>query len=167
MKIILDIEKLNEDKFKYLNEIFDDYDGDDYDSLYSYLSYKQDLEIIIRNYTFISDFSSSIIRLFNDVNEDYNNLNLSYEEKESKQKIILDIERLNKEGHDYLKELFDFPDYYGKNLDALYDCLGDMDDTEVIIINLDELNEQSIRILSVFDDAADDFDNIKLSYEEE
>ena len=97
MKIILDIEKLNEDKFKYLNEIFEGYDGEDYDSLYSYLSYKENLEIVIRNYTFISDFSSSIIRVFNDVNEDYNNLNLSYEEQESKQKIILDIERLNKE----------------------------------------------------------------------
>ena len=29
--------------------------------------------------------------------------------------------------HDYLKELFSLPDYYGRNLDALYDCLTDLD----------------------------------------
>ena len=28
--------------------------------------------------------------------------------------------------HDYLAEVFEFPEYYGKNLDALYDCLGDI-----------------------------------------
>lgn len=28
--------------------------------------------------------------------------------------------------HEYLKEQFGFPDYYGGNLDALYDCLTDL-----------------------------------------
>lgn len=28
--------------------------------------------------------------------------------------------------HDYLRDQFDFPDYYGKNLDALYECLTDI-----------------------------------------
>ena len=27
--------------------------------------------------------------------------------------------------HTYLKKAFDFPAYYGENLDALYDCLTD------------------------------------------
>ena len=27
--------------------------------------------------------------------------------------------------HKILKELFEFPDYYGKNLDAFWDCLTD------------------------------------------
>ena len=35
--------------------------------------------------------------------------------------------------HDYLKELLEFPDYYGKNLDALYDCLTDLNDVEITI----------------------------------
>ena len=28
--------------------------------------------------------------------------------------------------HRHLKKLLDFPDYYGENLDALYDCLTDI-----------------------------------------
>ena len=35
--------------------------------------------------------------------------------------------------HDYLKELLNFPEYYGKNLDALYDCLTEMKDIEITI----------------------------------
>ena len=40
-------------------------------------------------------------------------------------KYILDGKKMvsRKETHQYLKETFGFPDYYGKNLDALYDCL--------------------------------------------
>lgn len=34
--------------------------------------------------------------------------------------------------HGILKTAFDFPDYYGENLDALYDCLTDLrEDTAV------------------------------------
>ena len=41
-----------------------------------------------------------------------------------------------KEIHAYLKEQFGFPDYYGENLDALYDCLTDF--TEDIEIHFKE-----------------------------
>lgn len=41
---------------------------------------------------------------------------------------------LNKQGYDYLKEVFNFPDYFGNNLDALYDCLSDHDDLLIRII---------------------------------
>ena len=35
--------------------------------------------------------------------------------------------------HAYLKETLSFPDYYGGNLDALYDCLTDIgEDTEIL-----------------------------------
>lgn len=33
----------------------------------------------------------------------------------------------------YLKEQFGFPEYYGYNLDALYDCLTDLGETEIVI----------------------------------
>lgn len=49
-------------------------------------------------------------------------------------KIQLDARqmRTKEEAHTYLKESLELPEYYGNNLDALYDCLGDMDE-EVII----------------------------------
>ena len=35
----------------------------------------------------------------------------------------LDGNLIKQRGHDYLAEALNLPDYYGKNLDALYDCL--------------------------------------------
>lgn len=35
--------------------------------------------------------------------------------------------------HDYLMDKLGFPKYYGKNLDALYDCLTELDDIEIAI----------------------------------
>ena len=43
------------------------------------------------------------------------------------------------ETHAYLKETFGFPDYYGKNLDALHDCLTEMGEMEVEIENVAEM----------------------------
>ena len=38
--------------------------------------------------------------------------------------------------HDYLKEMLDFPEYYGANLDALYDCLTDLPPMEIYMENI-------------------------------
>lgn len=52
-------------------------------------------------------------------------------------KIILDGNILADETrcHDYLKEMLELPDYYGKNSDALHDCLTDLQDLEITVIN--------------------------------
>ncbi|MCR4632971.1 MAG: barstar family protein [Erysipelotrichaceae bacterium] len=169
MKIILDIQKLNEEGFQYLREIFKDpaFEGDDYDSFYAYLSYLDDTEVLLKHYGEMNDLSASLIRLFNDVNEDYGNLSLGFCEEEKRKKIVMDVSELNRRGHEYLKELFDFPDHYGENLDALYDCLCDLEDTEIIVMNSDDLKKFSLKILDVFDEVADEYGNIKIRYEYE
>ena len=52
--------------------------------------------------------------------------------------------------HDYLMEMLDFPEYYGKNLDALHDCLTDLEDVEITITSPDEDGAIFQRILRVF-----------------
>lgn len=37
------------------------------------------------------------------------------------------------QAHDALARSLAFPDYYGRNLDALHDCLTDLDDTQLVI----------------------------------
>ena len=51
--------------------------------------------------------------------------------------VILDCTLLTDKAtaHPYLKEQFSFPDYYGCNLDALYDCLMELSDCQNILQN--------------------------------
>lgn len=64
--------------------------------------------------------------------------------------------------HDYLREQLQFPEYYGKNLDALYDCLTDLDDIEITITPADEDGAIYRRILRVFKSAENENDSITL-----
>ena len=54
--------------------------------------------------------------------------------------VVLDARELGekKHAHAYMKEMFGFPDYYGNNLDALHDCLTDIFDLKVMIVNSEE-----------------------------
>lgn len=72
--------------------------------------------------------------------------------------IVLDSARMGtrREAHEYLKEQLSFPEYYGKNLDALYDCLTDLDETEVQFINQPQEETYFSKVLRVFRDAAED-----------
>ena len=49
--------------------------------------------------------------------------------------VILDCEKLlqRKQAHSYLAQMLDFPDYYGKNLDALFDCLTELGDCTIVL----------------------------------
>ena len=64
--------------------------------------------------------------------------------------MILDGKLINEDGHDYLSKSLDFPDYYGKNLDALYDCLCEIE-AEIELINADFVDED---IIDTFKDAS-------------
>ena len=57
--------------------------------------------------------------------------------------VILDCEKLlqKEQAHIYLAEVLNFPDYYGKNLDALYDCLTGMGECTIALKGVDILHQ--------------------------
>ena len=66
--------------------------------------------------------------------------------------------------HDYLKEMLEFPEYYGKNLDALYDCLTDLVDVEITITAPDEDGAIFQKVLRVFKAADRENGKLKLNF---
>lgn len=62
----------------------------------------------------------------------------------------LDGKLIKEGGHDYLMEALDLPDYYGKNLDALYDCLTEME-CDIELVNSDQVDKN---LIETFQDAA-------------
>ena len=48
--------------------------------------------------------------------------------------VILDAKKMveKEKMHDYLAKKFDLPEYYGKNLDALFDCLCEINEPTLI-----------------------------------
>lgn len=84
-------------------------------------------------------------------------------------KIILNGKRMiNKEmAHQHIKCKLKTPEYYGENLDALWDVLSTWDrPTKIIFINADftieNLGDYGKSIISVFQDASEENDNIIL-----
>ena len=58
--------------------------------------------------------------------------------------LVLDAKKMTSKEvlHDCLAELFRFPGWYGRNLDALYDCLGDVqEDVELCVLDKEKLVE--------------------------
>jgi len=66
--------------------------------------------------------------------------------------------------HELIADAFGFPPYYGRNLDALYDCLTDpCEETEVILTHADEAPDgYCASVIRVMRDGAAENRNIKL-----
>lgn len=59
--------------------------------------------------------------------------------------------------HDLLAQELDFPDWYGRNLDALYDCLTELEDeVELVLTGWDPSFDRREDFEAVFADAAAD-----------
>lgn len=64
--------------------------------------------------------------------------------------------------HEYLQEELELPEYYGKNLDALYDCLTSFSDVEFVILEQD--SEYWRRVKKVFLHAAKTNEKIVVTF---
>ena len=70
---------------------------------------------------------------------------------------VLDAARMEtrEDAHACLKAELNLPEYYGNNLDALYDCLTEMPETEIESQHLKEAGKDSYvwRVINVMQDA--------------
>ena len=63
--------------------------------------------------------------------------------------------------HAELRSVLELPDYYGRNLDALYDCLTDIfEPTTLLIVDSEQLNtalgDYSAKLLATLKDASEE-----------
>lgn len=84
-------------------------------------------------------------------------------------KVIIDGEKITSKKvlHSYLAGELDFPEWYGENLDALYDCLTDITEETVIeLINRSAFHGHLGKYAKAFEkmlrDAQEENENIKL-----
>lgn len=82
-------------------------------------------------------------------------------------KVRLNAAKLNSKetAHEYLKEKFSLPEYYGNNLDALHDCLSELTDVQAEVFNYDEENADYVkRVIRVMEDSLSEVsvENIKI-----
>ena len=85
-------------------------------------------------------------------------------------KLILDGEKIanQEELHKQMEQTLDFPEWYGGNLDALYDCLTElMQEVDICIQNPDALRQNlgdyAGKVLTVLQDAANANINISVT----
>lgn len=71
--------------------------------------------------------------------------------------------------HNIFSEELDFPEYYGRNLDALYDCLSDVtEEVEIVIEEREELSENLgisfDRLCNLLVEISEEYENITVSF---
>ena len=71
--------------------------------------------------------------------------------------------------HAYLKRKFSFPEYYGRNLDALWDLLSTtVKETEIVVVNAhcipEKLGKYGVSLLRVFEDLNEESRRVKVTF---
>lgn len=68
--------------------------------------------------------------------------------------VILDASRMTDKDttHVYLKEVLDLPEYYGNNLDALHDCLEEMNHLQIRIVNEEKAGDYYKKVRGLLED---------------
>ena len=72
--------------------------------------------------------------------------------------------------HEYLAKVLELPEYYGKNLDALYDCLTEKGPCTVVLAGAEVLRQwggYGARVLAAIEQAAEANPNLGLEYNDE
>ena len=85
--------------------------------------------------------------------------------------VIIDCQELlqKEQAHSYLAEVLEFPDYYGKNLDALFDCLTELGECTITFKNENILHQADcygVKVLQVFEEAAQANPGLELEVQE-
>ena len=79
--------------------------------------------------------------------------------------VILDAKKMLKKEkmHEYFVKKFDLPEYYGKNLDALFDCLCEINEPTLIKLKnesaLDDGTKESL--IQLFHDVCNENEMVK------
>ena len=81
-------------------------------------------------------------------------------------KVAINCENLlhREQAHEYLAQMLNFPKYYGKNLDALFDCLTELSDCTIVLTGEEALSQDSYgaRVRKVMEAAAKANTGLKL-----
>lgn len=80
--------------------------------------------------------------------------------------VVLDARCMDtkESAHAYLQEKLEFPEYYGKNLDALYECMCELSDKELIILHRREAQNYYLRVESVFRKAEEENKELNIQF---
>ena len=81
-------------------------------------------------------------------------------------RVIINCENLldRKQAHEYLAQMLNFPEHYGRNLDALFDCLTELGDCTIILKGEEALSQDSYgtKVRKVMEKAAQSNPGLKL-----